>query len=216
MVERESGLISRTDQSVVDENYNTGKRRRGEALEDDILQATWDELSKVGYARLTIEGVALRAKTNKSVIYRRWANKGKLVVDALHKHVISNSKGVPDTGDLSNDVFILLQRIAQPLQIIGADTLHGLMVEHIGEDLISSIPQKIHPGTEYKLTTAMMTILKNAEVRGQVSMEKITPRIVSLPLDLLRYEILTAHEPISDKTLTEIVDDIFIPLVHAN
>ena len=60
----------------------------------------------------------------------------------------------------------------------------------------------------------MITILKNAELQGEVNLEKISPLIISLPLDLLRYEILVTHEPISDKTINEIVDDIFLPLVH--
>ncbi len=214
MDERNSELISKPVQSIGSENYPTGKRRRGEILEDDILQAAWDELSKVGYVQLTMDGVAKRARTNKSVVYRRWANKGKLVVDALHKHVFSNPQSIPDTGDLSHDVLILLRRIAQPLEIIGADTLHALILEHLGNDLISSIPQMIRPGTEGTLTTSMIKILKNAELRGEVKLEEITPRIISLPLDLLRFEILISHEPISDKTLTEIVDDIFMPLVH--
>lgn len=158
MDERNSDLISSSVKSSGDQNYPPGKRRRGEILEEDILQAAWDELSEVGYVHLTMEGVAIRARTNKSVVYRRWANKGKLVIDALHKYVLNNTEGVPDTGDLRNDVIILLKRIAQPLQIIGADTLHGLMIEHIGEALISSIPQKIHPGTQNKLTTSMMMI----------------------------------------------------------
>jgi AcrR family transcriptional regulator len=205
--------VDELEQAIGDGNYNTGKRRRGELLEEDILQAAWEELSTVGYARLTIEAVALRAKTNKSVVYRRWANKGKLVMAALHKYVLSNSQGVPDTGDLSKDVFILLQRIAQPLQLIGADTMHGLMVEHLGENIMSSIHQEKHLGISGNLSTDMMTIMKNAELRGEVKLEKLLPRIISLPVDLLRFEILTSHEPITDKTLREIVDNIFMQLV---
>jgi AcrR family transcriptional regulator len=192
---------------------NTGKRRRGKILEEDILKAAFDELSEVGYVHLTMEGVAIRAKTNKSVVYRRWANKSKLVMDALHKHVLGQPKGVPNTGDLSNDVLILLREIAEPLQNIGADTIRSLMVEHLGENLISSIPQMVHPVGKSNLTTSMMTILRNAELRGEVNIEKIIPRIISMPLDLLRFEILTTHEPISDKMLSEIVNDMFMPLV---
>lgn len=197
------------------ENHRVETRRRGEILESAILQAAWDELSEVGYANMTMERVAARARTNKAVVYRRWANKAKLVVAALSKYMPRPANTVPDTGDLRNDVLILLHGIAQPLQTIGAETIHGLMVEYISKDLISSIPQIMHPGTENRLTTAMVTILKKAERRGEVSLERISPRIISLPIDLLRYEILTTHEPISDKTINEIVDDIFMPLVHA-
>jgi len=45
-------------------------------------------------------------------------------------------------------------------------------------------------------------------------MEKLTPRIISLPWDLLRSEMITRQEPISDEVIREIIDDIFLPLVH--
>lgn len=201
------------DRPTGDERRHTVNRRRGEILEDAILQAAWDELTEGGYTRLTMEGVAARAKTNKAVIYRRWANKAKLILAAIGKHVPRPASDVPDTGDLRNDVLILLHRIAQPLQIIGAETIHGLMVEYIDKDIISSFPQRMHPGTEKRLTTAMKTILKNAETRGEVKLDTISPRVISLPADLLKFEILTTHEPISDNTINEIVDDIFLPLV---
>ena len=45
-------------------------RRRGTALEAALLEAAWDELSEVGYAALTMEGVAARARTSRAVLYR--------------------------------------------------------------------------------------------------------------------------------------------------
>lgn len=207
-----------SDQSESDKNTCKGTRRRGKILEDAILEAAWKELCDVGYNHLTMEGVAARAKTNKAVVYRRWANKPTLILSVLHKFVPPLPllpKEVPDTGDLRNDVFSFLHGIAKPLQIIGAETIHGLIVD-FGKDKLISIPQIIPPKEEDKLITAMTTILKNAEMRGEVKLEKISLRIISLPLDLLRYELLTTHEPVSDKIIHEIVDDIFMPLIRRN
>lgn len=201
-------------QTTGDKEHPTRSRRRGEILEAAILQAAWDDLSDVGYDHLTMEGVAARAKTNKAVLYRRWANKAKLVVAALRKFVPRSVNEIPDTGDLREDVRVLLLGIARPLQSIGARTIHGLMVDNLGPDLISSLPQIMHPGSENKLSTALKTILKNAELRGEVNLEKISPRVISLPADLLRYEIFITHAPISDNTIVEIVDDIFMPLIQ--
>lgn len=201
-----------------DKNSCKGTRHRGKVLEDAILEDAWKELCDVGYNHLTMEGVAARAKTNKAVIYRRWANKPTLILSVLHKFVPPLPllpKEVPDTGDLRSDVFSFLHGIAKPLQIIGAETIHGLIVD-FGKDKLISIPQIIPPKEEDKLITAMITILKNAEMRGEVKLEKISLRIISLPLDLLRYELLTTHEPVSDKIIHEIVDDIFMPLIRHN
>jgi hypothetical protein len=81
--------------------------------------------------------------------------------------------------------------------------------------IIASIPQIIERRSKNKLTAAITAILKNAELRGEICLKKLSPRIISLPLDLLQYELITKLEPISDKAIAEIVDDIFIPLVRA-
>ena len=215
MDERKSDRLTNPGQSVTDTGRRPGNRRRGETLETAILQAAWDELADFGYAHVTMEGVAARAKTNKAVLYRRWPNKAKLVSEAIRKYLPRPSYEVPDTGDLRTDVFRFLQGIAQPMQTIGTQTLRGLMIELLDRDFIAAIPQTVHPATEGRMTTAMLTMLKNAEARGEVSLEKISARIISLPLDLFRFELLTTFEPISDQAIHEIVDDIFMPLVQA-
>jgi hypothetical protein len=146
-------------------------------------------------------------------VYRRWANKAKLVSSALRKHIRKPVTDVPNTGSLREDILELLHGISSILQTVGAETMHGLMSERSLNDIVVLTPQTANPASGDKLTTTMMTILKNAERRGEVNLEKISPRIISLPFDLLRYEILTTHEPTSAQTINEIVDTIFMPLV---
>ncbi len=156
----------------------------------------------------------MRPQQNQPTTKRRcetrlhWPNKVKIVVAVPQPDTFA-----PDTGDLRKDVLMLLQGIAKPMQKIGAETMHGLMVEYHGNDLSS---QLMRTRTEDKLIAVMRTILTNAEKRGEVRLEQITERVVSLPADLLRYEILTIHEPVPDSTILEIVDNIFCRLfVHS-
>ena len=58
-------------------------RRRGDALLGAIHAAVLDELADNGYAGLSIERVADRARTGKASIYRRWPTRMELVLDAL-------------------------------------------------------------------------------------------------------------------------------------
>jgi AcrR family transcriptional regulator len=198
------------------EGGNGGTRRRGKILEDAILEEAWQELSEVGYNQLTMEGVAVRAKTNKAVIYRRYSTKAKLVVAVIHKFIIPLiPKEVPDTGNLRDDVFAFLQGFAKPLRLISDETIHGLLLaDHLSKELLVSLPVIRQRGPESNLMKGMMTILKNAEKRGEVKLEKIKPRIISLPMDLFRYEMLITQGSLTEETLTEIVDDIFMPLVR--
>lgn len=196
-----------------------GTRRRGEILEEAILHAAWEELSKIGYNHLTMESVATRAGTNKAVLYRRWDNKSELVMAAVRKYLPKFSNEIPNTGNLREDVYAYLYGIAGPIQSIGAQTIRGLMMEPLIwnttiASIISSMPRMNQLRSENKVTAAMRAILKNAELRGEVRLEKLTPRIIALPWELLRSEVIMNQE-VSDTTIAEIIDDIFLPLVHA-
>ena len=57
-------------------------RPRNEQHDDAILGATIDLVSEVGIAALTIDAVAKRAGVGKATIYRRWASKEALLLDA--------------------------------------------------------------------------------------------------------------------------------------
>ena len=103
---------------------------------------------------------------------------------------------------------------AKPLRLVGVETIHGLLADHLNKELLASLPVIRRKGPESELMKRMLTILKNAEKRGEIKLEKIGPRIISLPLDLFRYEMLITQEPLTEETLTEIVDDIFMPLVR--
>ena len=70
-----------------------------------ILSAVRDLLASVGYERLTIEAVAVRAGVGKQTVYRWWPAKSALVAEAA----LANYVGTPTTekaptGDLATDV----------------------------------------------------------------------------------------------------------------
>ena len=48
-----------------------------------------------------------------------------------------------------------------------------------------------------------------------MDLDALPPRVVTLPSDLSRYEMLIARGPVPERVLTETVDDVFLPLVRA-
>ena len=83
-----------------------GTRPRIEGVrENEILEAALEVLSDVGYDRLTMDAVALKAKASKATLYRRWNGKVSLVIDALHHHHQQDNPPTPvDTGSLRGDL----------------------------------------------------------------------------------------------------------------
>jgi AcrR family transcriptional regulator len=74
-----------------------------------ILSAVLEILNVDGYAGLTIEGVAARARVGRPTIYRRWASKPELVVAALAESVPIAVPDV-DTGSLRSDLVAMQRR----------------------------------------------------------------------------------------------------------
>src|SRR3954453_2446178 len=79
---------------------------RGRPLDGDldavILDAAVGLLGETGYERMTMDGVAARAKVSKATIYRRWDSKASLVVEAMRSCQFAEIE-LPVTGDLRAD-----------------------------------------------------------------------------------------------------------------
>lgn len=187
----------------------TSTRRRGSALEDALLDAAWGELREVGYARLTMEGVAQRAGTSRPVLARRWPTRPQLVIAALRRHRPMLSGEIPDTGDLRGDVLAVLRRVSARLAELGPETIYGLLGDYFADPaLVPDIQaQVLQTGNE-----VMATILKRATERGEAR-DDIPPRVATLPIDLLRHELFRSLSPADEHAITEIVDQVFLPLV---
>jgi AcrR family transcriptional regulator len=79
----------------------TGRPRSAQA-DLAILDATRAALVALGWGKLTMSDVAARAGVAKTTLYRRWANKHDLVVDAVA--VLFDELELPDRGSLRADV----------------------------------------------------------------------------------------------------------------
>ena len=192
------------------QQHSGGKtRRRGAALEEALLDAAWAELQEAGYSSLTMEAVADRAGTSRAVLYRRWRNRAEMVIAAIRRHRPMLSGEVPDTGSLRGDVLALLGRASARLTELGQETLYAILGDYFAdtESVAAFQDQVLHIGAG-----VMATILKHAEERGEVR-QGISPRVSSLPIDLFRHELFIRRTPPSARVITEIVDDVFIPLV---
>jgi AcrR family transcriptional regulator len=191
--------------------HSGGKtRRRGEALENALLDAAWAELQDAGYAGLTIEAVADRAGTSRAVVYRRWRNRPDLAIAAIRRHRPMLSGDIPDTGTLRGDVLALLGRMSARLGEIGLETVYGVLGDYLAdaESFARSQDQVLQISDE-----VMTTILKRAADRGEARAD-VEPRIARLPTDLFRNELFRFRAPPPEAVLAEIVDNVFLPLVR--
>ncbi|WP_119292350.1 TetR/AcrR family transcriptional regulator [Streptomyces sp. YIM 130001] len=90
----------------------TGRPRSAEA-DAAILEATRTALVDLGWSKLTMSDVALRAGVAKTTLYRRWGNKSELVVDAVA--VLFDELELTDRGSLAADVEGVVRQFAELL-----------------------------------------------------------------------------------------------------
>lgn len=184
-------------------------RRRGQALDEAILDAAWVELSDRGYEGLTLDAVAKRAGTSRPVLHRRWQSPASLVTAALARYVTLNPVSVPDLDSVREETILLLRRLSDRAP-------HKVMrfVMGMREDLLQARSNFAQLRDEVGERDLVQRILARGVARGEVDLDRITPRIISLPLDLAILEGLMTLEPITDDAICEFVDQIFLPLVR--
>ena len=210
-------LVAVTDQAqetdqAQDQARRTRQRRRGEELEADLLEAAWQELVEAGFAKLTMESVAARARTGVAVLYRRWPNKDELVLAALRHFGTTHPVEVADTGSLRGDMIALLESFSGNrvnfAAIVGAVfsgllASSGLTPAEAREKVLSDRPAQ------------SARIFTRAHERGEIDLDRIPPAVLTMPVDLMRHDMLMTYQPIPPERILTIVDDLFLPLVAA-
>jgi AcrR family transcriptional regulator len=197
------------DTAVTPVDHRKGPRRRGEELETAILAATLAELAETGYAALTMERVAVRARTSKAVLYRRWSGRAELVVDAWKVHGFADVD-MPDTGALRTDVISLLRQMSAKMASPLGGILRGLLGEMTRDPSFAAlIRERVHKAGP----AAIKVVLARAVERGEVEPWVLESRRASVATDLLRNEFLLFGAPVAEAIINDIVDDVYLPLV---
>ena len=186
----------------------TATRRRGTKLEEAILAAGWEQLLAVGYDGFAFEAIAERAKTGKAVLYRRWPDKEDLLLAVLSSRGFGVPVEVPDTGSLREDVLTLL-RSANRVGDSAAGLFSTILGAYFNET--ETTPAQLRARLLGEGSVAMGQVVQQAIERGEVT-AALPPRVVSLPSDLLRHEVMMTLSRVPDETIVDIVDTVFLPL----
>src|SRR5271156_5658417 len=79
---------------------------RGDARQQAILDAAVELVAEVGYDRMSMDAIALRAKASKATIYRHWPGKAELVTEAIRRRVSPASEPLVDSGSLRGGLLL--------------------------------------------------------------------------------------------------------------
>ncbi|GAA2850595.1 TetR family transcriptional regulator [Actinoplanes cyaneus] len=188
-----------------------GTRRRGTELEDAILDAAWDVLVEQGYPHFTYEAVAARAGTSRPVLYRRWPQREEMLLATLRKHWWSRPIPVPDTGNLRDDAVQFLRHAADTRFELFT-LLSVQLMDYLRESgsSFAELRETLRPQGQ---PNALEQMVARAAQRGEVPDVPRPPRMISLPFDLFRHELLMTMKPVPVETIAEIVEGLWLPML---
>ncbi len=151
-------------------------RPRSEEAHQAILAATLELLGETGYSGLTVEGVATRAGVGKATIYRRWASKLPLVVEAFSQ--LPALEDV-DTGDLVSDLEKMLRDY---LHLFNSTPLAAAMPSLVGERShnpeLSEMLEPVLKGRRQPLMRVLERAIERGELPGDLDLELAADLIV--------------------------------------
>ncbi|MFG2042357.1 TetR-like C-terminal domain-containing protein [Dactylosporangium sp. NPDC048998] len=192
-------------------------RRRGEALQQAIFEAVFEQLGKVGYGRLTMEGVAAAARTGKAALYRRWPDKNALIVDAL-RAAMPSTADVPSTGELRADILALLMRMRDALESSYGATFQVLKAEPgPGASLVhAAVRDRVFAPYRRLVGDALRAGVQRGEVRPEVTAtEESTVLAANVGPAMLIHRHFLEGPDLPDDFIIAVVDGVVLPMLRA-
>ncbi|MEU9114201.1 TetR/AcrR family transcriptional regulator [Streptomyces sp. NPDC048483] len=134
-----------------------------------IRAAVFEELAAVGFARMSIEGIARRAGVGKTAVYRRWRSKLHLVLDVVSA-VAAAGLPTPDTGSLRGDVRMLLEVAARALRHpMASQILPDLLAEAArSPELAEALKTALHDSQQGVATAMVARAVERGEIPAGV------------------------------------------------
>ncbi len=179
-----------------------GRPRSADATEA-ILAATLEQLTDAGAAGLSMDVVAQRAGVGKATIYRRWASKEALVLDALRTAI--EPIPVPDEGSLRADLIAYTDELVERFRAgRGSDVLPHLVAASCHDDeLRASLDDYVRGGQ-----STLRLLLRRGIDRGELLADTDVDLAVEAILGPIFYRHLLSGEPVDRALARRLVEHV--------
>ena len=184
-------------------------RRRGQALVDAIHDAVLYEAAENGVARLTMEGVARRAGTAKTSLYRRWSSPEDILVQALHG-AYPQEEPSPGADDLRGDLVAALMLFHG---LMGQEPLGPVMLACVAEasyrpEFNERLRREVYEPRGGRFTA---TVLRHYADRGRIDPARVTSLTIDIGEAMMVKYTLDELAPPSPDYVERIVDEVILP-----
>ena len=184
-------------------------RKRDPSRDIDILEATLDVLAETGYDGMTIDMVASRAQAGKATVYRRWASKADLVIDAVAcLKPKFDLDSLPDTGTLRGDLVALIKTPSIQDAERKGKIMGGLVSLIEKEPTLAAVAHRTI--TEPRIAVNRI-LIQRAIDRGEARADCDVEALALVSSAMVSYRTLMMRIPVDRAYLISIIDGIILP-----
>ena len=185
-------------------------RKRDHTRDPEILDAALEVLAETGYDGMTIDMVAGRAKAGKATLYRRWASKSELVLDAVAcmKSTDVDLASPPDTGTLRGDLVALVKTPTIRESERKLKVMAGIVSMIARDPDLAAAAQEalVEPRA-----AANRIIFQRAIDRGEIPADVDIDRLCLIGPAMVAYRTLMLRKPVDREFMIGNIDRIILP-----
>jgi len=184
---------------------------RATARRQAILDAALSLLMEVGYDRMSMDALAERAHAGKATIYRHWAGKAEVVVEAIRCRKCDDFSAPPDTGSLRGDLLASLNHMRESFSEEDASLLIGMVsAMHHDQELADLMRRQISEAKQGLYDEIVTRAVRRGEPVSMLA-SQVANEVSSA---LFFNRVAMGGGEIDTEFILHMVDDVIIPLLR--
>ena len=170
---------------------------------ESVLRATSELLTESGVGGVSVEEVSRRSGVAKTTIYRHWATRADLVIDACSQ--IVTKQNVPDTGSFEGDITAFLTDMVALLRTARWSSVVPSIIDAAERDpdmgQIQSIIQRGH-------AAPLQEIITRAAHKGEIPINTDPSTMIAALLGPLFYRRWFSRESLDDTFVKAVAQNV--------
>lgn len=199
-------MISKRPTTAARETSTDGAPRPGRKRSPEsraaILAAATALVREVGYAHLTIEGIAARARVGKQTIYRWWPSRADVLLEALADDA-DLAISVADQGTYRADLQVFL---SDTFRLANAPDVRRILQTLMAEaQLNPDFGGRFRAAFLARRRDALRSVVTRAARRGDLPPRPAPDIVLDVVFGVLWYRVLATGESVGDTLATDLL-----------